>query len=431
MRSKQYLALEHPWAKKLPSGWRYEFFEDLIKDTVDNRGRTVPTSDFGIPLIATNCISNSSLYPIFKDVRHVSQKTYDEWFRDGHVEPNDILFANKGENCGKICLTPNPVNFCFAQDMIGIKVDEKKINFKYLFAILRSRFMKEQLFAFRVDSVIPHLKKTDFDSIIIPIPPKKLENFIGECYFSISEKIENLQNQNKVIEQIAQAIFKSWFIDFDGVTEFEDSELGKIPKGWQIGILENFLDLTKGVSYKSQDLKFSNKALVTLKSVKRGGGYTNIGLKSFDGKYNENQVVKENDIIVAQTDLTQNADVIGKPALIRDSKHFDILVASLDIVIIKIKNNKILKFYIYYLFLTDRFQNHVYGYTSGTTVLHLAKDAIPNFVFILPPTKTLEKFDKLISTWIQKNHENNNQIENLTKIRDFLLPKLMSGEIRV
>ena len=280
-------------------------------------------------------------------------------------------------------------------------------------------------------SAYPSFPPEIIENAEIDLPDENIQKKIGKILYDLDSQIENLQKQNKILEQIIQSIFKSWFIDFDGVTEFEDSELGKIPKGWQIGILENFLDLTKGVSYKSQDLKFSNKALVTLKSVKRGGGYTNIGLKSFDGKYNENQVVKENDIIVAQTDLTQNADVIGKPALIRDSKHFDILVASLDIVIIKIKNNKILKFYIYYLFLTDRFQNHVYGYTSGTTVLHLAKDAIPNFVFILPPTKTLEKFDKLISTWIQKNHENNNQIENLTKIRDFLLPKLMSGEIRV
>ena len=275
------------------------------------------------------------------------------------------------------------------------------------------------------------VQETVFDNFEMEIPDINNQLKISNILGNLDNKIKNLRDINLILEQIIQSIFKSWFIDFDGVTEFEDSELGKIPKGWQIGILENFLDLTKGVSYKSQDLKFSNKALVTLKSVKRGGGYTNIGLKSFDGKYNENQVVKENDIIVAQTDLTQNADVIGKPALIRDSKHFDILVASLDIVIIKIKNNKILKFYIYYLFLTDRFQNHVYGYTSGTTVLHLAKDAIPNFVFILPPTKTLEKFDKLISTWIQKNHENNNQIENLTKVRDFLLPKLMSGEIQV
>ena len=81
--------------------------------------------------------------------------------------------------------------------------------------------------------------------------------------------------------------------------------------------------------------------------------------------------------------------------------------------------------------MRDEFQNHVYGYTSGTTVLHLAKDGIPNYQIILPPKKILEKFDESISIMMQKNHENNYQINNLTKIRDVLLPKLISGEIKV
>ena len=81
--------------------------------------------------------------------------------------------------------------------------------------------------------------------------------------------------------------------------------------------------------------------------------------------------------------------------------------------------------------MTDEFQNHVYGYTSGTTVLHLAKDGVPNYQFILPSTKILEQFDKLVSIMMQKNHDNHYQIDNLTKTRDALLPKLMSGEIRV
>ena len=105
---------------------------------------------------------------------------------------------------------------------------------------------------------------------------------------------------------MVQAIFKSWFVDFDGITEFEDSELGKIPKGWKIDILKNYIELTRGVSYRSKDLTLSNKALVTLKSIKRYGGYTNNGLKSYDGKYNGKQIIHENATIIATTDITQN-----------------------------------------------------------------------------------------------------------------------------
>ena len=66
------------------------------------------------------------------------------------------------------------------------------------------------------------------------LPPLVAQKKIGKMLYDLDIKMQNLQKQNKILEQIAQAIFKSWFVDFDGVTEFEDLELGKIPKGWQV-----------------------------------------------------------------------------------------------------------------------------------------------------------------------------------------------------
>ena len=80
---------------------------DTTKFIVDNRGKTAPTEETGIALIATNCISNSSLYPTYNNVRYVSQETYDTWFR-AHPEPGDIIVTNKGSQNGAICLVPDP-----------------------------------------------------------------------------------------------------------------------------------------------------------------------------------------------------------------------------------------------------------------------------------------------------------------------------------
>ena len=343
---------------------------------------------------------------------------------------DDVVIASAGQGNTRgqvsLCLIDTYVN----QSVVVLRTNKQIILPQFLFYNLKSRYTELRRIS-DSHSSRGSLPKNVLSDVEIIFPTLHDQRKIGKILYDLDCKITNLQNQNKILEQIAQTVFKSWFVDFDGVTEFEDSELGKIPKGWKVDKLGNFLELIKGVSYKSQDLIFSNKALVTLKSVKRGGGYTNNGLKSFDGKYNYNQVVHENDIIIAQTDLTQSADIIGKPAIIRNSKKFEILIASLDLIIVKTKSDKIPKTYLYYLFMTGEFQNHVYGYTSGTTVLHLAKDGIPNYNFILPTTETLEKFDKLISTIIQKNHKNNCQIENLAIIRDILLPKLMSGQIRI
>ena len=96
---------------------------ETTKFIVDNRGKTVPTADTGIPLIATNCIDNRNLYPIYEKLRYVSQDTYDNWFRS-HPKPMDIILTLKGSQNGAVNLVPDPVDFCIAQDMVALRVDE-------------------------------------------------------------------------------------------------------------------------------------------------------------------------------------------------------------------------------------------------------------------------------------------------------------------
>src|SRR5690554_8224647 len=98
---------------------KYIILTELVDAIIDNRGKTVPTVESGIPLIATNCIKEESLFPSFEKVRYISQNTYDTWFR-AHLEPFDILFVNKGTP-GRSCLVPDPVNFVAAQDMVGLR----------------------------------------------------------------------------------------------------------------------------------------------------------------------------------------------------------------------------------------------------------------------------------------------------------------------
>ena len=110
---------------------------DAVEFIVDNRGKTAPTEPTGIALIATNCVNNQDLYPRKLNLRFVSNHTYDTWFRS-HPKPGDILLTNKGSQNGAICLVPDPVDFCIAQDMVALRADPKKLSPLYLFAALRS-----------------------------------------------------------------------------------------------------------------------------------------------------------------------------------------------------------------------------------------------------------------------------------------------------
>lgn len=170
--------------------WDYDTkpLTDLLEAIVDNRGKTVPTTETGRILIATNCVTNNTLFPVYEKVRFISDETYETWFR-AHPIPGDIIFVNKGTP-GKVCMVPDPIEFCIAQDMIALRANDKKIYNKYLFAVLRSERIQKQIYNTNVGDVIPHFKKQFLDQLLIPIPPREIQEFIGNLYYQLSYKIE-------------------------------------------------------------------------------------------------------------------------------------------------------------------------------------------------------------------------------------------------
>ena len=431
LTTKQVQKFKETEIGKTPADWEVEKLQDhlIIKGRIGWKGlKTSEYTDSGPFIVGGLQIIDNKVE--WDKCPHVTEERYNE-SPEIMLQESDILMTKDG-TIGKLAFIENITHKATVASHIHvIRKNSDRVMPLFLFYFFKSRRFQNLIQSKTTGSVVPALTQKDINNTLFPIPLINEQKNISEFLYTLYKKIENLQNQNKILESIAQTVFKSWFVDYDGVTEFEDSELGKIPKGWSIDKLENHLELTKGVSYKSKELVPSNKALVTLKSVNRGGGYAERGFKSFNGRYKDSQIVYENNIIIAQTDLTQDAAVIGKPALVRNSKEFDVLIASLDLLIARPKDNEDLKLYFYYMFLTNKFQSHIYGYTNGTGVLHLAKDGVPSYQFLIPPKGILKKFDRFVSSIIKKNHNNHYQIGSLTQTRDALLTKLMSGEIRI
>lgn len=252
---------------------------DLVKEIIDNRGRTCPTSDQGIPLIATNCIKEDSIFPTHEKVRYVSDETHKEWFR-GHPLPGDILFVNKGTP-GRVCLAPDPIDFCIAQDMVALRADNSVVSPLYLFAALRSPQVKASIENMHVGTMIPHFKKGDFDKLLIPLPSRHDQERVGDIYHDFSLAIENKRKTNETLEAMAKALLKSWFVDFDPVRakaegrptglpveisalfpdSFEDSELGEIPSGWQCCPFTQLVDVISGGTPKTSVVEYWNGSI--------------------------------------------------------------------------------------------------------------------------------------------------------------------------
>ncbi len=143
------------------------------------------------------------------------------------------------------------------------------------------------------------------------------------------------------------------------------------------------------------------------------------------------QVVEPGDLVVAHTDLTQAAQVIGKPALVPDKGGYEKLVASLDLGIVRPRSPVVSVPFLYHLMLQPAFQQHAYGYSNGSTVLHLGKDAISSFEFQPPDRDVLRKFDEFADPLLERARKAAVESRTLAAIRDAVLPKLVSGQIRV
>ena len=198
--------------------------------------------------------------------------------------------------------------------------------------------------------------------------------------------------------------------------------------------MEELVDRVGGYSYKGNELQESTTAMATIKNFERNGGFKINGFKEIvpSSKAKHEQFLKKFDVIIAHTDLTQNADIIGNPALILHFGKYDRLIMSMDLVKVKSKSDYITYGLLYCFFSDARFKSHALGYVNGTTVLHLSKKAIPDYKLALPnDLSILAKFGKTFDSIFAKEAEMMEETDRLASLRDTLLPKLMSGEFKV
>lgn len=257
------------------------------------------------------------------------------------------------------------------------------------------------------------------NSIEISLPPLEEQKAIAEVLSSLDDKIDLLHRQNQTLESLAQTLFRQWFIE-EAKEEWEEIKLG------------DYLDCITGYSYKSDDLNDSKNALVTLKNFARDGSFRLDGFKEFTGtKYKDSQIVKHGDLVVSHTDITQEADIIGNPALVVDIGKYDNLIITMDLMKVESKANWLSKEFLYYLFKTEDFKFHCLGNSNGTTVLHMSRKTIPEYKTKIPSIERIEEFTNDVKEILQKQYVNILQIQTLENLRDTLLPKLLSGEVRV
>jgi type I restriction enzyme S subunit len=279
----------------------------------------------------------------------------------------------------------------------------------------------------------PKLSQGNLASIEIPLPTYEEQIKILEVISAYDDLIENNTRRIQLLEQLAQTIYKEWFVNFRfpgyEKTMFVDSPLGKIPKGWEVKSLGNVANFVKGKSYKSSELSdVGGLPFANLKCIQRNGGFRLEGIKRFNGSYKENQKVVFGDIVFAVTDMTQNREVVGRPARIpRTNEEF--MIISLDLV--KIEPLQVNKSFLYSILKYSSFGDEIKEYANGVNVLHLNPKIVEEYKILIPTINVLTNFSDIVKAFFDMIDTLNIKINNLRRTRDLLLPKLMSGEVEV
>ncbi len=346
------------------------------------------------------------------------------------LKHEDIIISARG-TVGELAMIPYPMSF--NQSCFGIRAKEQvDPHFLYYLTKTKIRELKNSSHG----SVFDTITRATFENISCNVPPITEQKRIASILSSLDDKISVNKKICENLEAQAQALFKHWFIDFAPFKngKFVESELGMIPEGWRVGTLGEYVDNLNGYSYKGNELQPSTTAMVTIKNFVRGGGFKIEGFKEIvvSKKIKEYQYISLFDVLVAHTDLTQKAEVVGNPAIILSTGDYDKLVMSMDLTKVVPKDARITTPLLHSILSTRKFKEHALGYVNGTTVLHMNKKAVPEYCFAIPKnldilkglTAILDNIYRMMSEIYAENLR-------LSTLRDTLLPRLMSGQIKL
>lgn len=394
----------------IPEEWDILTIAEIAKVVNGGTPSTKDPDNFGgdILWITPKDLSNYSYRYIEKGERNITQRGLQN--SSAKLLPKRTVLLTTRAPVGYVAIAANEVST--NQGLKGLIPKENILpEFLYYLLKLNTKYLK----AHSSGSTFGELNTKTLKSLKFTIPPFKEQQIITYFLSILDKKIELNHQMSKILEQISQAIFKSWFIDFEPVQdgEFVESELGKIPKGWKVIQLEKIIEFIKGKKPKKVVQKQLNSKY-----------YLQILISTFEGGFNgyasiENLIVSDIlDPIMVMDGASSGRVEIGYKGIIGST-------------LAKIRLNSEYATNVYlYCFLKQK-ENIINRNTTGTSIPHADKKLIKGFHIVLPPIDIMLQFSEIAENFFHKIIINRKENIILAKLRDLLLPQLLSGRLRI
>lgn len=349
----------------------------------------------------------------------------------------DILVANIRPYLKKIWFAD--IDGGCSADVLVFKTKEGYLPSFIYYALLRDDFFIHSMKG-STGTKMPRGNKDHLLEFLIPDFDYAQQEKISKVLSLLDAKIISNNKINSELEKMTKLIFDYWFIQFDfpdengkpykssgGKMVFNKDLSSEIPYGWEVIELGNMFTFQKGISYSSKDVGLTGTPMINLDSFYLDGRYKEEGIKYFNGNVNSDKLCKKGDLVIAVTDVTRNADIIGKGFLIPDLFNGDCLIST-DVAKVEL-SDRLTKDFIIKLFNSDNYHNYIKNFATGTLVLHLDLDGIRWSKIALPPLELQKKYSEINKSAQLKFTNSMKENQSLSKTRDWLLPMLMNSQI--
>lgn len=399
-----------------PSGWRLTLLEDCMEAIIDYRGKTPRKTAFGVPLITAKVVKGGR---IETPDEFIDPSEYDDWMRRGLPKAGDVLVTTEAP-LGEVAQIDNP-KVALAQRLIALRGRDGQLDNTFLKFLMQSVFVQAQLKARATGTTVLGIKQSELRRVLLPLPALEEQQAIACILGALDDKIELNRRTNRTLEGLARALFQSWFVDFDPVRAkiagrtppglathlaalfpdaLDDSDLGAIPHGWQVCRWGEIATLEYGKSLRA----YSNA----------DGPFRVFGTNGPIGWHSE-PLCNGPGIIIGRKGAYRGVHYSPKPFFVIDTAFF-----------LKPKANIDLKWAFYELLKFD-----INSMDSGSAIPSTSRDDFYAIPVCLPSPEVLRAYGETLQPVYDGRDANEWENGTLAALRDALLPKLISGELRV
>lgn len=314
---------------------------------------------------------------------------------------------------------------CFPDSIVGFLPYENVSDttyVKYLFDELKLYFQQ-----ISKGTTQDNLSLDKICRLKLRVPDYDTQVKVASILSTYDTAIENNNKRIRLLEQMAENLYKEWFVRFRFPGYENESFIEGIPSSWRYVQLGDIASFDRGISYSSDEINCDDGInLINLKNIQSYGGFRRDGTKQYNGKYKDSQIVAVGDLILGVTDMTQDRRTVGSVALIPQISGTSAISADLVKVNLKVPN------VFFYCMCRYGFYSKFFSqFANGANVLHLKPKVLLNKKILLPTAELIEAFVEKVQPMIDIVDDLNCQNDLLIKQRDMLLPRLMSGKLEV